>query len=139
MLLSPSASAFLDEHPVGALATVSAAGRPRQSTVYFARDGERLLISTVAGRTKANDVLRTGWASLCARGDAPPYPSVTVAGPADLIDRGIAELTALVAQRVAGLAAIPDPLPEADLVAQGRVILAIRIERVGPVNYVDAP
>ena len=31
-------------------------GRPRQSLVYYVRDGDRLLISTLADRLKARDV-----------------------------------------------------------------------------------
>ncbi|MFX6857601.1 pyridoxamine 5'-phosphate oxidase family protein, partial [Acinetobacter baumannii] len=63
--LTPELKAFLDAQPVGVLATLASNGRPRQSLVYFARDGERLLISTLADRLKARDVNRTGWASLC--------------------------------------------------------------------------
>jgi hypothetical protein len=43
--LSDELRAFLDGEPVGVLATIAADGKPRQSLVYFVRDGERLLIS----------------------------------------------------------------------------------------------
>jgi general stress protein 26 len=62
--LTAELQAFLDAHPVGVLATITADGRARQSLVYFARDGERLLVSTLTDRLKARDVRRTGWASL---------------------------------------------------------------------------
>ena len=39
--LSDEIRDFLDANPVGVLATEAADGRPRQSLVYFARDGER--------------------------------------------------------------------------------------------------
>lgn len=54
---------FLDAHTAGVLATASPEGKPRQSLVYFARDGDRLLISTLTDRLKARDVRRTRWAS----------------------------------------------------------------------------
>ena len=54
---------FLDANPVGVLATPAADGRPRQSLVYFCRDGDRLLISTLTDRLKARDTRRSGWAS----------------------------------------------------------------------------
>jgi uncharacterized metal-binding protein len=73
--LDPRVAALLDAQRVGSLATVSAAGRPRQSLVYFAREGDRVLISTEGGRLKAEDVERTGWASLCVHGDQAPFPS----------------------------------------------------------------
>ena len=69
---------------VGVLATDAADGRPRQSLVYFARDGDELLISTLTDRHKARDVRRTGWASLCVIGHEPPYPSATFSGSAEI-------------------------------------------------------
>ena len=79
--LTPELQAFLDAQPAGVLATITADGRARQSLVYFARDGERLLVSTLADRLKTGDVRRTGWASLCVMGHEPPYPSATLSGP----------------------------------------------------------
>ena len=49
-------------------------GRPRQSLVYYRRDGDRLLISTLADRLKTRDIERNGWASLCVMGHEPPTP-----------------------------------------------------------------
>jgi len=43
--LAPAIAAFLDGQKLGVLATVSADGRPRQSPVYFAREGDELLIT----------------------------------------------------------------------------------------------
>ena len=130
-------AAFLDSQRVGVFATTTAEGRPRQSLVYYARDGGRLLVTTEAARRKVRDVTRTGWASLAVRGEEPPFPSATVAGPARVITERIGELTALVAQRVMALDEPPEPQPEADLRAAGRVIVAIEIERIGPVSYID--
>ncbi len=135
--LTPELAAFVDAHKLGVLATVSAEGRPRQSVVYYARDGERLLITTQAGRWKARDAERTGWASLCVRGDEPPYPSATLAGPAVIRREDIGLATARIAQNVMGLGEPPEPQTDEALAAAGRVILAITIERVGPVTYID--
>ncbi len=88
------------------------------------------------GRWKARDAERTGWASLCVRGDEPPYPSATLAGPASVHREGIGMQTARVAQQVMGLAEPPEPQTDAALAEAGRVILAIDIERVGPVSYI---
>lgn len=83
-LLSAELGAFVDAQPVGVLATTSGDGRPRQSLVYFARDGDRLLVSTLADRLKAQDVRRTGWASLCVMGhEAPADRARTRAAGAD--------------------------------------------------------
>ena len=58
---------FLDAHRVGVLATIASDGKPRQSVVYYVRDEDRLLISTLSNRLKARDVGPTAWASLSVR------------------------------------------------------------------------
>ncbi len=136
-VLAPEVEAFLDAERVGALATVSEAGRPRQSVVYFVRDGEQLLISTEAGRWKAKDVGRTGWASLCVHGSEPPFPSATLAGPAEIRTEDIGPGTAAVMGRIMGLDEPPEAQSDEALAEVGRVLLAITIERVGPVTYLD--
>ena len=67
--------------PVGVLATTRADGRPRQSVVYYVRDGDRLLISTrVEAAQGARRASGPGWASLCVLGDEQPYPVGGVLG-----------------------------------------------------------
>ena len=77
-------------------------GRPRQSVVYYVRDGERLLISTESKRLKARDVRRTGWASLCVLGHEQPHPSAVFSGPAEILTEDIGPATAPIMQRIAG-------------------------------------
>jgi Pyridoxamine 5'-phosphate oxidase len=128
---------FLDRQPVGVLATRTARDWPRQSLVYFARDGERLMISTLADRLKAQDVRRTGWASLCVMGHQLPYPSATFSGPAEILTEDIGGPTARIAQRISGATEPPEPLSDDALAEVGRVILAITIERVTAVSYIE--
>ena len=135
--LTDELRAHLDRERVGVLATAATNGRPRQSLVYFARDGDRLLVSTLGDRLKARDVERTGWASLCVRGDSPPFPSATLAGAARIRTEGIGPGTAAVMQRIAGSPQPPEPQTDEALVAVGRVLLEIDVERVGPVSYLD--
>jgi len=73
--LTPELREFLDAHRVGVLGTAGKNGRPRQSLVYFARQGDDLVLSTMAERLKAKDVDGSGWASLCVMAHEPPYPS----------------------------------------------------------------
>lgn len=134
--LTPEVAAFLDAQVVGVLGTTATNGRPRQSVVYFARDGDRLLVSTEATRLKALDVERTGWASLCVMGTERPFPSATLTGPARVLTRDIGPATAAIMQRLVGADEPPEPQSDAALAAVGRVVLAIDIERVGPVSYV---
>jgi Pyridoxamine 5'-phosphate oxidase len=51
-VLTPAQTRLLDEHDHGVIATLGRDGFPRQSVVYYARDGERLLVSTLANRAK---------------------------------------------------------------------------------------
>ena len=129
-VLSPDLCELLDENPVGVLATPSSAGRPRQSLVYFVRDGERLLISTLADRLKARDVTRSHWASLCVMGHERPFPSATFSGSAEILTDGIGAATARIGQRAMGTDEPPDPMTDEALADFGRVILAIDVERV---------
>ena len=134
-VLTPALREWLDSQPVGVLATLGPDGAPRQSLVYFARDGDRLLISTLADRLKARDVRRTGRASLCVMGHEPPFPSATFSGPAEVITSGIGPMTAAIAQRVTRSAEPPEPLTDEALASVGRVILAIAVERVSAAGY----
>jgi PPOX class probable F420-dependent enzyme len=130
---------FLDANPVGVLATVASDGGPRQSLVYYAREGDRLLISTLTDRLKARDVRRTGRASLCVMGHEPPFPSATFSGPAEILTENIGPLTAAIAQRMTGADEPPAPMSDEALADVGRVILAIDIDRVSAVSYIPAP
>jgi PPOX class probable F420-dependent enzyme len=131
---------FLDGQPVGVLATRSAEGNPRQSLVYFAREGDRLVISTLANRLKAQDVRRSGWASLCVMAHEPPYSSATFSGPAEILTENIGPPTARVMQRITRAPAPepPEAMSDEALHGAGRVILVITVERVTAANYIEA-
>ena len=134
--LTDELRAFLDRQPVGVLATSAPDGTPRQSLVYFARDDDRLLISTLADRLKSRDVRRTGWAALCVMGHEPPYPSATFCGPAEIHTQDIGAPTARIAQRITGADEPPEALTDEALAEAGRVVLAINVERVTGVSYI---
>lgn len=138
-VLTEQLAEFLDTQPVGVLATAAPDGRPRQSIVYFARDGERLLVSTLTDRLKAKDVRRSGWASICVMGHEPPYPSATFSGKAEILTRNIGTATARIMQRITRAAEPPEPFGDEALAAQGRVILSITVDRVSATNYLQDP
>ena len=127
---------FLDANPVGVLATLTPGGKPRQSLVYYVRDGDRLLISTVTDRLKASDVRRSGWASLCVMGHTLPYPSATFAGRAEVLTEGIAAPTMRIGQRMSGAEEPPEAITDESLAAVGRVLIAITVDRVTAASYV---
>ena len=133
--LTPELRSFLDSNRVGVLATATKNGRARQSLVYYARDGDRLLISTLAERHKTKDVERTGWASLCVMGHEPPFPSAVFSGPAEILRKDIGAPTAAIMQRVADLPEAPEPQTDQALAEVGRVVMQIAVERVTAINY----
>ena len=135
--ISEEAGKLLERERVGVLATTAPDGRPRQSLVYFVREGDRLLISTEPQRLKARDAERTGWASLAVRTDEQPYPSATFSGPAQILTSGIGPATAAVMQRITGASETPPEQSDEDLAAVNRVILAIDVERVTGSSYLD--
>jgi PPOX class probable F420-dependent enzyme len=136
--LTPLLEEFLDSQIVGVLATDPPQGRPRQSVVYYVRDGGRLLVSSVAGRHKVQDVERTGWASLSVMGSERPFPSATFSGSAEIVTENIGAPTAALAQRFMGTAEPPQPQTDEALAGVGRVIIAIAIERVAAISFLDA-
>ena len=136
-MISSGVAEFLDREVVGTLATMSAAGKLHQSPVYFTSESGELLVSTEAGRLKARDVEETGFASLCVMGHERPFPSVTLAGATEIRRDGIGSATARIAQRMLGLDEPPEPQSDEALAGAGRVILAIKVERVGPVSYME--
>ena len=103
--------------------------------MYFVRDDEQLLISTLRDRFKALDVERIGWASLCVTGHEPPYPAATCSGPAEIVTHDIGRATARVGQRMLRTPEPPEPLSDDALANAGRVILRIDVSRVSAVNY----
>jgi PPOX class probable F420-dependent enzyme len=127
--LTPELTDFLDSQRVGVLATVRDSGNPRQSVVYYARDGERLLISTESKRLKALDVRRSGWASLCVLGHEQPHPSAVFSGPAEILTEDIGPATAAIVQRIAGMPEPPQPERDEALAAIDRVCSGSRSRR----------
>jgi PPOX class probable F420-dependent enzyme len=136
-VLTPRLRELLDAQIVGVLVTEPAQGRPLQSVVYYVRDEDRLLISSVTHRLKVRDVQRTGWASLCVMGFVRPFPSATFSGSATILTEDIGAATAALAQRFMGTEEPPEPQSDEALAGVGRVIIAITVERVAAVNFLE--
>ncbi len=137
--LTPVLEEFLDGEIVGVLATAPPQGRrPLQSVVYYVREGNRLLVSSVLGRRKVQDVERTAWASLCVMGSERPFPSATFSGAAEIVTENIGPPMAALAQRFLGSDEPPEPQTDEALAGVGRVIIAITIERVAAMNFLDS-
>jgi Pyridoxamine 5'-phosphate oxidase/Fumarylacetoacetate (FAA) hydrolase family len=133
--LTPELIELFDSNRLGTLATIRADGLPHQSTVYFARRHDRLLVSTLRERAKVRDIEQQGWASLCVRGSEPPLFSATFSGEAVVRVQDIGEATAFVMQRIAGSPEPPEAQTDKALAAAGRVLIEMRIARVAATSH----
>lgn len=84
--------AILDAPEFATLATTEPDGQPQLSVVWFARDGDDLLISTVRGRRKYLNLMRDPRATVLVYPKANPYTYVEVRGSVTMTDEGGREL-----------------------------------------------
>ena len=68
------------------LATTRKDGRPHLAPVWYALDGDVIVLTTGADTIKGRTLRRDGRASLCVQDDQPPFSFVTVSGTAELSD-----------------------------------------------------
>lgn len=110
--------AFVAKHRTAVFGTNRKNDGPAQSIVYYVRDGDDLLVSTMADRSKAKVVARSGKVSLCVLDEQWP-PTYLVVYCDARVER---EETAVVdlMMRIAGVMAGKE-LPEAvrPMVAEG--------------------
>lgn len=81
--LTPSIRAFLNETRFAALATINKDGTPQQSTMWYALDGDTILMNTKAGRLKHRNLQRDPRASICVPDG---YRWVTISGTVEMND-----------------------------------------------------
>ncbi|HLB27218.1 MAG TPA: TIGR03618 family F420-dependent PPOX class oxidoreductase [Dehalococcoidia bacterium] len=98
---------FLRRHRLAIVGAVRADGRPQLSPVYYAMDGDDLLISTAATRAKAKAVRRDGRVTVCVIGEQAPFPYLTVYGRGRIEEDGAVDVMMSVGGKMAGA-----PLPE---------------------------
>lgn len=126
---------FIAQSTRGVLATIKRDGRPQLSNVAYTLDDDgRIKISVTRDRAKTRNLVRDPRATLLVLGDD-WYQYVVVEGSAEVQD-GQAALGELrrVYQRITGQ---PHPnWAEFDqaMVREGRVLLALRIERLYPLS-----
>lgn len=120
--------AFLREHRLVIVGFARKAGPPHMSPVYYAMDGEDIVISTTASRLKAKAVRRSPQISLCVIGEQPPFPYLLVYGTGVIEEKGAVDVMMMVGEKMTG-----NPIPEAARPAikkrakdEGRVVLRVR-------------
>jgi PPOX class probable F420-dependent enzyme len=122
--------AFLEQNRLAIVGVERPEGAPHLTPVYYVLDGDDLLVSTTASRYKAKAARRGRRVALCVIGEQPPFPYVTVTGPATVEEEGAVEAMLRIGERMTG-----NPIPESARPAveqrakdEGRVVLRVRPE-----------
>lgn len=123
--LPAESHAFFDGRNFATLATVEPDGRPQLSVVWIRRDGDDLLVSTVAGRRKHRNLLADPRATVLVHHRDDPYSYVEVRGTVTMTERGGRELIDELSEKYRGVSPFPGDRPEAV-----RVVVRISPERV---------
>lgn len=117
----------------GVLSTLTPQGAPITSAVWFALDGDAILISTPAARPKARNARNDSRVSFLVDTRERPYKGVAIEGTAEVIEDPERRSMRTIAERYLG----PD-LPEAmeqRIAATDRVMLRITPSRVRPWGF----
>ena len=141
-VLTPQVRNFLATETTCVVGTTRPDGSVRQSVTYFLLaevDGaECLVLSTVAQRAKARDVVRTGTMSLCVFGNSAPFPAVTVEGTARALtvaeSADVGHLTRRIGREILGFPADFE-LTDEQLVEADRVLLVLSPTRAYGASY----
>jgi PPOX class probable F420-dependent enzyme len=100
--LNDQARRLLDGKSFATLATLEADGSPQQTVVWVARDGDNVLISTVEGRRKHQNLARDPRASLMINPPEEPYTYIEIRGKVSMTTEGGRELIDKLAQKYMG-------------------------------------
>lgn len=86
------ARAILDNPEFAVVSTIEPDGQPQSSVVWFERDGDDLLMSTVKGRRKHANLVRDPRATVLVYPKDNPYSYVELRGTVTMTEEGGREL-----------------------------------------------
>ena len=92
MNIPDSARQILDGPEFAVLSTLEPDGQPQSSVVWFERDGDDLLMSTVKGRRKHANLVRDPRATVLVYPKDNPYSYVELRGAVTMTEEGGREL-----------------------------------------------
>jgi hypothetical protein len=107
---------------------------PSLTPVYYALDGEDIIISTTRTRFKAKAVKRNADVSLCVLGEEPPFPYLLIYGRGVIEDEGAVDAMVRVGERMTGrlIEESARPALEERARSEGRVVLRVTPVAVRP-------
>ena len=92
-MLNDKAKALLDKpKQFATISTIEPDGRPQSSVVWYVRDGDDVLVSTVADRRKHKNMVRDPRVTLLVYDAENPYTYVEIRGRVEMTTEGGREL-----------------------------------------------
>ncbi|MEX1255680.1 MAG: pyridoxamine 5'-phosphate oxidase family protein [Dehalococcoidia bacterium] len=126
--------AFLEKNRLVVIGFNRKKGPPHMTPVYYALDGDDIIMSTTRTRFKTKAIRRNPDVSLCVLGEQPPFPYLLVYGKGVIEDEGAVDVMMRVGERMTG-----QPIGEAARLAleeratkEGRVVLRFTPESFHP-------
>ena len=133
MIGTPDQDAFVSKNKWAVVTTVRKDGSPSSSVIFYVRDGDEILFSTMKSRVKAKSLLRDPRIAVAVLDEGAPYGFVTIEGTGRVIDGDTTEEHKRIYKTFRGA----DYVAPADLAEQlardGRVIVRVTAERVSGV------
>ncbi len=134
---SDQVRAFLESAKVpGILATVGRSGGPVTSAVWYAFEGDTIIVSTPADGTKAANVRRDGRVSFIVDTKVRPYSGVAIEGTATAVEDADLARWLRIAHRYVGEDISPEMRQRIE--SRPRAILQIAPRRIRPWNIESA-
>jgi PPOX class probable F420-dependent enzyme len=90
--LSDSAKALFDSAEYATIATIEPSGQPQLSIVWVGRAGDDILVSTVEGRRKHQNLLRDPRATIIVSPKSAPWVYVEIRGTVEITTDGARDL-----------------------------------------------
>jgi PPOX class probable F420-dependent enzyme len=101
-IFDAKARELLDAKNLAVLTTVNAKGSPNSGMMWFVRDGDTLLFSTLAHRRRLRNLAANPQVSVLVSPSEDPYRYVEVRGTAEVLPDPEKELPARLSQRYLG-------------------------------------
>lgn len=117
----------------GVLSTLSPKGAPITSAVWFAMDGDAIVISTPAARPKARNARLDARVSFIVDTKERPYRGIAIEGVAEVIEDAEKRSMRTIAERYLG-SDLP-PAMEERIASTDRVMLRIVPSRIRPWGF----
>tara|TARA_B100000459_G_C8526263_1_gene178480 strand:+ start:297 stop:704 length:408 start_codon:yes stop_codon:yes gene_type:complete len=129
---NPTYEKFIDDHRWAVITTLRKTGAPVSSVVAYARDSDKLVVSTPGSTFKRASLQKDPRVNLCIVSNSEPFNFVAIEGLAEISKKDLVRKTKLVFEKISDMYEEPNPL-EKWLEEQDRVIIEISASRVSAV------